>query len=95
MGSERPVGYARPARRPHNDCLRRAHHAVDGKSARGSCHGDIPAAHLLAAVTGTGLIVTQLRVPDKTNEYPCSSALLVPCSLIDSFRRPLDLLGLD
>lgn len=28
--------------------------AVDGKSARGSRHGEIPAAHLLAATTGTG-----------------------------------------
>ncbi|UIX33126.1 hypothetical protein [Streptomyces sp. GQFP] len=29
--------------------------AVDGKSARGSRHVEIPAAHLLAAVTGAGL----------------------------------------
>lgn len=26
-----------------------------------------PAAHLLAAMTGTGMTVTQLRVPEKTN----------------------------
>ena len=50
--------------------------AVDGKSARGSRHGEIPAAHLLAAVTGAGLTVTQLRVPDKTNEITCFDALL-------------------
>lgn len=48
--------------------------AVDGKSARGSRHGDIPAAHLLAAITGGGLTVTQLRVPDKTNEIACFEA---------------------
>jgi hypothetical protein len=38
--------------------------AADGKSARGSRHGDAPAAHLLAAVTGDGRTVTQLRVPE-------------------------------
>ncbi|MEU5348355.1 ISAs1 family transposase [Streptomyces sp. NPDC020766] len=55
--------------------------AVDGKSARGSRHGEIPAAHLLAAVTGAGLTVTQLRVPDKTNEITCFDALLAPYDL--------------
>ena len=49
--------------------------AVDGKSARGSRHGDTPAAHLLAAITGAGLTVTQLRVPGKTNEITCFDAL--------------------
>ncbi|WP_412075477.1 transposase family protein [Streptomyces xanthophaeus] len=43
--------------------------AVDGKSARGSRTATGPAAHLLAAMTGTGQTVTQLRVPDKTNEF--------------------------
>ncbi|MEV6393618.1 hypothetical protein AB0M39_02365 [Streptomyces sp. NPDC051907] len=39
--------------------------AIDGKSARGSRLGSTPAAHLLAATTGTdtGMTVTQLRVP--------------------------------
>ncbi|MCZ4513680.1 ISAs1 family transposase [Streptomyces sp. ActVer] len=55
--------------------------AVDGKSARGSRHSDIPAAHLLAAITGAGLTVTQLRVPDKTNEITCFDALLAPYDL--------------
>ncbi|WP_405542544.1 ISAs1 family transposase [Streptomyces phaeochromogenes] len=50
--------------------------AVDGKSARGSRHGEIPAAHLLAAITGAGLTVTQLRVPGKTSEITCFTALL-------------------
>jgi DDE family transposase len=40
--------------------------ALDGKSARGSRLGATPAAHLLAAMTGTGMTVTQLRVPEKT-----------------------------
>ncbi|MEU5307146.1 transposase family protein [Streptomyces noursei] len=39
--------------------------AVDGNSARGSRTDTAPAAHLLAAVTGTGQTVTQLRVPDR------------------------------
>ncbi|GAA1305532.1 ISAs1 family transposase [Streptomyces sanglieri] len=55
--------------------------AVDGKSARGSRHGDTPAAHLLAAITGDGLTVTQLRVPDKTNEITCFADLLAPYDL--------------
>ena len=55
--------------------------AVDGKSARGSRHGTSPAAHLLAAMTGTELAVTQLRVPDKTNEITCFAALLEPFDL--------------
>ncbi|MGX1887622.1 hypothetical protein [Streptomyces sp. NPDC055287] len=44
---------------------------MDSKSARGSHHEDLPAAHLLAASTDTGMTVTQLRVPDKTNEITC------------------------
>jgi predicted transposase YbfD/YdcC len=55
--------------------------AVDGKAARGSRHGTSPAAHLLAAMTGDGRTVTQLRVPDKTNEITCFAALLAPFDL--------------
>lgn len=55
--------------------------ALDGKSARGSRLGATPAAHLLAAMTGTGLTVTQLRVPEKTNEITCFAALLDPYDL--------------
>ncbi|MEV0638960.1 transposase family protein [Streptomyces sp. NPDC050619] len=55
--------------------------AVDGKSARGSRHDDTPAAHLLAAMTGDGLTVTQLRVPDETNEITCHAGLLAPFDL--------------
>ncbi|MGC9542530.1 ISAs1 family transposase [Streptomyces sp. UG1] len=57
--------------------------AVDGKSARGSRHHDSPAAHLLAAITGGGMTVTQLRVPDKTNEITCFATLLEPYDLTD------------
>lgn len=55
--------------------------AVDGKAARGSRTHDAPAAHLLAAVTCAGQTVTQLRVPDKTNEITCFAALLEPFDL--------------
>ena len=54
---------------------------MDGKSARGSRTDDSPAAHLLAAITDTGQTVTQLRVPDKTNEITCFAALLEPYDL--------------
>ncbi|MFD6229900.1 transposase family protein [Streptomyces sp. NPDC060232] len=56
--------------------------AIDGKAARGSRHGQTPAAHLLAAMTGDGRTVTQLRVPDKTNEITCFAALLAPFDLM-------------
>ncbi|MET8631085.1 ISAs1 family transposase [Kitasatospora sp. NPDC004669] len=55
--------------------------AVDGKATRGSRHGTSPAAHLLAAMTGDGQTVTQLRVPDKTNEITCFATLLEPYNL--------------
>jgi hypothetical protein len=61
--------------------------AVDGKSARGSRHGTTPAAHLLAAMTGSGQTVTQLRVPDKTNEITCFAALLQPYDLTGNGDR--------
>ncbi|MFD5463946.1 ISAs1 family transposase [Kitasatospora sp. NPDC127059] len=55
--------------------------AVDVKTARGSRHDTSPAAHLLAAMTDDGRTVTQLRVPDKTNEITCFASLLKPYSL--------------
>ncbi|MGW6413442.1 ISAs1 family transposase [Streptomyces vinaceus] len=55
--------------------------AVDGKAARGSRHGQTPAAHLLAAMTGDGRTVTQPRVPGKTNEITCFADLLKPYDL--------------
>ncbi|WP_327710584.1 ISAs1 family transposase [Streptomyces sp. NBC_00464] len=55
--------------------------AVDGKAARGSRHDQELAAHLLAAVTGSGQTIGQLRVPDRTNEITCFAALLAPFDL--------------
>ncbi|GAA4792358.1 ISAs1 family transposase [Streptomyces sanyensis] len=49
--------------------------AVDGKCARGSRHGAVPAIHLLAVMIGDGRTVSQLPVPDKTNEITCFAAL--------------------
>ncbi|GAA3084196.1 hypothetical protein GCM10020000_83120 [Streptomyces olivoverticillatus] len=55
--------------------------AVDGKSARGSRNGHVPSAHLLAAMTGDGQTISQLRVPDKTNEITGFARLLAPFDL--------------
>ncbi len=55
--------------------------AVDGKRARGSRHGAVPAVHLLAVMTGEGRTVSQLPVPGKTNEITCFTALLAPFDL--------------
>ncbi|MGW2190096.1 ISAs1 family transposase [Streptomyces sp. NPDC001719] len=55
--------------------------AVDGKTVRGSRTDRAQAAHLLAAVTGAGRTVTQLRVPDRTNEITAFARLLAPFDL--------------
>ncbi|MFI5979234.1 ISAs1 family transposase, partial [Streptomyces sp. NPDC051452] len=55
--------------------------SVDGKSARGSRTDTGPAAHLLSAVTAAGRTVSQIRVPDKTNEITGFTALLDPFDL--------------
>lgn len=55
--------------------------AVDGKTARGSRTEVQAAARLLAAVTGAGNTVTQLRVPAKTSEVTGFARLLAPFDL--------------
>ncbi|GAA4012915.1 hypothetical protein GCM10022232_63840 [Streptomyces plumbiresistens] len=60
--------------RPRRDGLRCADRAE-----RGDHPADANAA--CSAVTGAGLAVTQLRVPDKTNEITCFDALLAPYGL--------------
>lgn len=43
--------------------------ALDGKTVRGSAEGDEPGVHLVSAVTHRdGTVLSQVRVPDKTNE---------------------------
>jgi hypothetical protein len=55
--------------------------AVDGKSARGSRTDTRPAAPLLAALTGTGRVLSPLRVPDKTTEVTGFAKLPAPFDL--------------
>ena len=51
--------------------------AVDGKTARGSRHHDLPGVHLLAAFdTGTGVVLGQARVDTKSNEITAFGPLL-------------------
>jgi predicted transposase YbfD/YdcC len=55
--------------------------AVDGKTARGSRTDTDDAVHLLSALTGSGRVVSQLPVPDKTTEVTALPALLAPFDL--------------
>lgn len=56
--------------------------ALDGKTLRGSRDGDNNGVHLLsAAVHGSGVVVAQMRVADKTNEIPCVKPLLAELDL--------------
>jgi predicted transposase YbfD/YdcC len=57
------------------------HLAVDGKTAKGPRIGTTPAAHLIPALTGTGHVVSQARVPDKTTEVTALPHLLAPFDL--------------
>lgn len=57
------------------------HLAVDGKAARGSRTDTGLASHLLSAVLVGGRTVSQLRVPDKTNEVTSFTKLLSPFDL--------------
>ncbi|MFE7712126.1 ISAs1 family transposase [Streptomyces sp. NPDC057486] len=57
------------------------HLAVDGKTAKGSRIGTASAAHLISALTGTGHVVSQARVPDKTTEVTALPRLLAPFDL--------------
>jgi len=51
--------------------------AIDGKTLRGSRDGENKAVHLLSAVVhGSGVVVAQRRVPDKTNEITNVEPLL-------------------
>jgi predicted transposase YbfD/YdcC len=51
--------------------------SFDGKTVRGARNGSLAAPHLVSAIChGWDLVVTQQRVPDKTNEIPCLRDLL-------------------
>ena len=57
--------------------------AIDGKTLRGSGHGQ-PPAHLLAALLHReGVVIAQQAVPSKTNEIPGLRSLLEPVDIAD------------
>jgi len=59
--------------------------AIDGKTLRGSAHGDGKPVHLLAALLHTeAVVIAQVAVPDKTNEIPCAKQLLAPLDIKDA-----------
>jgi predicted transposase YbfD/YdcC len=56
--------------------------SIDGKTLRGSRDGEKKGVHLLSAVVhGSGVVVAQMRVSDKTNEIPCVKPLLAELDL--------------
>jgi predicted transposase YbfD/YdcC len=57
--------------------------AVDGKAIRGARSADTRAPHLVAAVTHTGIVLTQRQVADKSNEITAFIPLLEPHTLTD------------
>ncbi|MFI6151042.1 ISAs1 family transposase, partial [Streptomyces sp. NPDC051109] len=55
--------------------------AVDGKTVRGARRTDGTQVHLLAAMTGTGLVAAQCEVGSKTNEITVFKPMLAPLDL--------------
>lgn len=55
--------------------------AVDGKTVRGARRPDGTQVHLLAAMTGTGLVIAQRQVDGKTHEITVFRPLLAPLDL--------------
>lgn len=56
--------------------------AIDGKTLRGSRDGEKKGVHLLSAVVhGSGVVVAQMSVSEKTNEIPCAKPLLAELEL--------------
>ncbi|MEV3999403.1 transposase family protein [Streptomyces halstedii] len=58
--------------------------AVDGKTVRGARRTDGTQVHLLAAMTGTGLVTAQREVDRKTNEITVFPPLLAGLDLADT-----------
>jgi predicted transposase YbfD/YdcC len=57
---------------------------VDGKTVRGARRADGTQVHLLAAMTGTGLVTAQREVDGKTNEITVFQPLLAGLDLADT-----------
>lgn len=56
--------------------------AIDGKTLRGTRTAEVPAVHLLSALSQTlGLVLAQVKVDDATNEIPASRDLLATLAL--------------
>jgi predicted transposase YbfD/YdcC len=56
--------------------------ALDGKRLRGSRDGETKGVHLLSAVVhGSGVVVAQMSVSEKTNEIPCVKPVLSELNL--------------
>ncbi|MFD0327146.1 ISAs1 family transposase [Streptacidiphilus monticola] len=58
--------------------------AVDGKTIRGARRTDGTQVHLLAAMTGTGLVTAQREVDSKTNEITVFRPMLAELDLADT-----------
>jgi hypothetical protein len=58
--------------------------AVDGKTVRGARRTDGTQTHLLAAMTGTGLVTAQRKVGSKTNEITVFRPMLAEFDLTDT-----------
>jgi predicted transposase YbfD/YdcC len=58
--------------------------AVDGKTVRGARRADGTQVHLLAAMTGTGLVTAQREVDGKTNEITVFRPMLAGLDLADT-----------
>jgi predicted transposase YbfD/YdcC len=76
LHSRADAPYPGPAQRPALRAI-----AVDGKTLRGSRHGDRSAVALLAAMEHSGSVLAQRQVADKSNEIPAFAPLLNPLDL--------------
>ncbi|MFD0403839.1 ISAs1 family transposase [Kitasatospora sp. NPDC127116] len=63
---------------------RRRSLAVDGKTVRGARRTDGTQVHLLAAMTGAGLVTARREVDSKTNEITVFRPMLAPLDLADT-----------
>jgi predicted transposase YbfD/YdcC len=75
-GQRRPRAGARDRHRPRLPQI-----AVDGKTSRGAKTAGNPAPHLLAALSGTGVVLAQRQIADKSNEITAFIPLLTPLDL--------------
>ncbi len=75
---DRPTRDKDSAKRPRRSL------AVDGKTVRGARRADGTQIHLLAAMTGTGLVTAQREVDSKTNEITVFRPMLADLDLADT-----------